>query len=426
MPDEIAALSVESDGASARPLRIAFVTETYPPEVNGVAMTLAELVRRLHARHHQIELIRPRQGHEVAAPKSPDSDGAILGHGRAPIREVLVRGIRIPRYSQLRMGLPAKGALLRTWTTQRPDVVHIATEGPLGWSALQAARTLKVPVSTDFRTNFHAYSRHYGLRWLHKPIMGYLRQFHNLAHRTTVPTKTLMGELSACGFERLVVVARGIDAERFDPRHRCMALRQRWGLSPDDFAVLYVGRLAAEKNLELLAQAFEAIAVVNPRARLILVGDGPMRSALQARLPNALFCGQQMGHDLARCYASADLFLFPSKTETFGNVTVEAMASGLPVVAFADGAALELIRPGQNGASVALDDDAGYVSAATQLAVDSDACRALGAVARETALQLDWETIVDRFEVVIRSAAHSGFGSVPTGTLSAPRPIPSR
>lgn len=426
MQDATKSLQGEAERVSQRPLRIAFVTETYPPEVNGVAMTLAELVRRLQARHHQIELIRPRQDHEKLGEPLQTTESSVSLDGRPAIREVLVRGIRIPRYSQLRMGLPAKGALLRAWSTQRPDVVHIATEGPLGWSALQAARSLSLPVSTDFRTNFHAYSRHYGMRWLHKPIMGYLRQFHNLAHRTTVPTRTLMGELAACGFERLVVVARGIDAERFDPRHRCMALRQRWGLSPDDFAVLYVGRLAAEKNLELLAEAFEAIARVNPRARLILVGDGPMRSALQTRLPTAMFCGQQMGHDLARHYASADLFLFPSKTETFGNVTVEAMASGLPVVAFADGAALELIRPGQNGASVALDDDAGYVSAATRLAVDSDTCRALGAVARETALQLDWETIVDRFEVVIRSAAHGGFGIVPTGAVNAPRPIPSR
>jgi glycosyltransferase involved in cell wall biosynthesis len=418
--------NLEPDGPLVRPLRIAFVTETYPPEVNGVAMTLAELVRRLHARHHQIELIRPRQGHEDAGLRPAQSAVADPAQGRSAIREILVRGIRIPRYSQLRMGLPARSALLHSWSNQRPDVVHIATEGPLGWSALQAARTLKLPVSTDFRTNFHAYSRHYGMRWLHKPIMGYLRKFHNQADRTTVPTRTLMGELTACGFERLVVVARGIDAERFDPRHRSLALRQSWGLAVDDLAVLYVGRLAAEKNLELLADAFEAIARVNPKARLILVGDGPMRAALQARLPDALFCGQQMGHELARCYASADLFLFPSKTETFGNVTVEAMASGLPVVAFADGAALELIRPGQNGVSIALDDDAGYVSAATRLAVDSDTCRALGAVARETALQLDWETIVDRFEVVIRSAAQGRFGTIPMGTVSAPRPIPSR
>jgi glycosyltransferase involved in cell wall biosynthesis len=302
---------------------------------------------------------------------------------------------------------------MRRWTLQRPDVVHIATEGPLGWSALQAAQRLKLPVSTDFRTNFHAYSGHYGLRWLYRPIMGYLRTFHNLAHRTTVPTKTLMAQLAASGFERLAVVARGIDAERFNPTHRCEALRASWGLVEGDFAVLYVGRLAAEKNLDRLAIAFEAIERANPRARLILVGDGPMRSLLEARLPKALFCGQQMGHDLARCYASADLFLFPSKTETFGNVTVEAMASGLPVVAFADGAALELVRTDENGASVDLSDDAGYVREAVRLALNPTACGRMGLAARATALQLDWETIANRFEFVIRGAIQSELGLFP-------------
>jgi glycosyltransferase involved in cell wall biosynthesis len=217
-------------------------------------MTLAELVRRLHARQHQITMIRPRQGHERVGAKlhpshlSHQTDQSRLPDGRLPIEEFLVHGVQIPRYSQLRMGLPAKRFLIRQWTLQRPDVVHIATEGPLGWSALQAARRLKLPVTTDFRTNFHAYSGHYGLRWLYKPIMGYLRTFHNLAHRTTVPTKTLMAQLAASGFERLAVVARGIDAERFNPRHRCEALRVRWGLAEGDFAVLYVGRLAAEKT----------------------------------------------------------------------------------------------------------------------------------------------------------------------------------
>jgi glycosyltransferase involved in cell wall biosynthesis len=324
------------------------------------------------------------------------------------------------------MGLPAKRFLIQQWTSQRPDVVHIATEGPLGWSALQAARRLKLPVSTDFRTNFHAYSGHYGLRWLYKPIMGYLRTFHNLAHRTTVPTKTLMAQLAASGFERLAVVARGIDAERFNPMHRSEALRASWGLVEGDFAVLYVGRLAAEKNLDRLAIAFEAIERANPRARLILVGDGPMRSVLEARLPKALFCGQQMGHDLARCYASADLFLFPSKTETFGNVTVEAMASGLPVVAFADGAALELVRTDENGASVDLADDAGYVSEATRLALNPFACQRMGVAARATALQLDWETIANRFELVIRGAIQSELGPRPKTEVNAPRPIPLR
>ena len=419
----------EPDSLSEQPLRIAFVTETYPPEVNGVAMTLAELVRRLYARQHQISLIRPRQGHERVGekPHQPHQvDQTSPRDGGLPIEEFLVHGVQIPRYSQLRMGLPAKGLLIRRWTLQRPDVVHIATEGPLGWSALQAARRLKLPVTTDFRTNFHAYSGHYGLRWLHKPIMGYLRTFHNLAHRTTVPTKTLLAQLAASGFERLAVVARGIDAARFNPRHRCETLRAQWGLAKGDFAVLYVGRLAAEKNLDGLAVAFEAIERANPRARLILVGDGPMRAALEARLPKALFCGQQMGHDLARCYASADLFLFPSKTETFGNVTVEAMASGLPVVAFADGAALELVRTDKTGARVDLADDTGYVSEAARLALDPAACQRMGIAARATALQLDWETIANRFEIVIRGAIQSGLGASPADPVNVPRPIPTR
>ena len=392
-------------------------------------MTLAELVRRLHARQHQISLIRPRQGHERVGDKPHQShqvDQTSPRDGGLPIEEFLVHGVQIPRYSQLRMGLPAKGLLIRRWTLQRPDVVHIATEGPLGWSALQAARRLKLPVTTDFRTNFHAYSGHYGLRWLHKPIMGYLRTFHNLAHRTTVPTKTLLAQLAASGFERLAVVARGIDAARFNPRHRCETLRAQWGLAKGDFAVLYVGRLAAEKNLDGLAVAFEAIERANPRARLILVGDGPMRVALEARLPKALFCGQQMGHDLARCYASADLFLFPSKTETFGNVTVEAMASGLPVVAFADGAALELVRTDKTGARVDLADDTGYVSEAARLALDPAACQRMGIAARATALQLDWETIANRFEQVIRGAIQSGLGASPADPVNVPRPIPTR
>jgi len=432
MQDESDRALAERDSLPERPLRIAFVTETYPPEVNGVAMTLAELVRRLQARQHQISLIRPRQRHERVGEKPhqvdqvEQVDQTSSPDGRLPIEEFLVHGVQIPRYSQLRMGLPAKRFLIRRWTLKRPDVVHIATEGPLGWSALQAARCLKLPVSTDFRTNFHAYSGHYGLRWLYRPIMGYLRTFHNLAHRTTVPTKTLLAQLAASGFERLAVVARGIDAERFNPRHRCEVLRAQWGLTEGDFAVLYVGRLAAEKNLDGLAVAFEAIERANRRARLILVGDGPMRAALETRLPKALFCGQQMGHDLARCYASADLFLFPSKTETFGNVTVEAMASGLPVVAFADGAALELVRTDENGASVDLADDTGYVSEAVRLALNPTACGRMGLAARAAALQLDWETIANRFELVIRGAIQSERGPSPNSQVNAPRPIPIR
>jgi len=381
---------VDEIPATRRSLRLAVVTETYPPEVNGVASTLAQIVEGLHRRNHALQLVRPRQ-----------FDGEAPEQSR--FHEVLMRGLPIPRYPGLRMGLPSKGALARMWSLNRPDVVHIATEGPLGWSALQAARRLKLPVSTDFRTNFQAYSRHYGVGWLNKPIMAYLRKFHNLAHCTMVPTDAMRRDLQAYGFQRLHVVSRGVDAQRFDPSRRSAALRAQWGVQDDDLVVACVGRLAPEKNLDLLLTACDAIAQAQPRARLLLVGDGPLRAELQSRCPRAVFAGQRTGDDLAAHYASADLFLFSSVTESFGNVTTEAMASGLPVVAFHSAAAAQLIRPRDNGVTVPLGDPDAFVAAAVALANDPAQRRDIGQRARRSACELGWDAVVARFESVIVS-----------------------
>lgn len=375
----------------SRPLRIACVTETYPPEVNGVAMTVARLVQSLRARHHSVQVVRPRQASDV---------GATSADGHA---DVLVRGVPIPRYSGLRMGLPCMGRLMKLWKQQRPDVVHIATEGPLGRSALLAARALGLPVCSEFRTNFHAYSSHYGFGFLRKPIIGYLRRFHNAAQCTMVPTQALHDELQREGFRDLLTVARGVDVRRFDAAHRSPALRAQWGAGPDDLVVTCVGRLAPEKNLNTLASAFEAIRREQPRAKLVLVGDGPMRKELQARCPDAIFAGQRIGDDLAVHYASADVFLFPSVTETFGNVTTEAMASGLAVVAFDYAAAQRLIRHGENGALVRFADDAAFVATAARTAADLANCRELGARARASVMALDWDSIAAQVEGVMAS-----------------------
>ena len=379
--------------APDRALRIACVTETFPPEVNGVAMTVARIVEGLRARSHAVQLVRPRQAAD-AARAGPRADG---------IEEVLVRGVPIPRYAGLRMGLPCKAALVRLWTEARPDVVHIATEGPLGRSALQAATALGLPVCSDFRTNFHAYSRHYGFGFLRRPIMGYLRRFHNATQRTMVPTQALRDQLAAEGFENLAVVSRGVDVRHFSPRHRSDVLRAGWGVRADDLVVACVGRLAPEKNLGLVIAAFDEIRRREPRARLLLVGDGPMRKELGARCPDAIFAGQRSGAELSAHYASADLFLFASVTETFGNVTTEAMASGLAVVAFDYAAAARLIRSGENGVVVPLDDDAAFTAAAVALASDLSRCRSLGLRACATAQALDWEAIVVQFEDVLTS-----------------------
>ena len=374
-----------------RALRIACVTETWPPEVNGVAMTIACLVHSLRSRHHVVQVVRPRQAGDVGETSADGQD------------DVLVRGLPIPRYSGLRMGLPCMSRLVRLWRRQPPDVVHIATEGPLGRSALLAARSLGLPVCSDFRTNFHAYSQHYGFGFLKRPIIGYLRRFHNATHCTMVPTQALHDDLRKEGFDNLMTVARGVDVSRFDPAHRSAALRAQWGVAPDDPVVTCVGRLAPEKNLDTLVAAFDAIRLEQPRAKLVLVGDGPMRKQLQARCPDAIFAGQRTGADLATHYASADLFLFPSATETFGNVTAEAMASGLAVVAFDYAAAHRLIRHGDNGALAPFADNASFVATAARTAADLATCRAFGLRARTSVMALDWDSIATQVEGVMAS-----------------------
>lgn len=383
------ALLVEHLPAARPSLRIGLVTETYPPEINGVALTLARLVQGLQARGHHVQLVRPRQ--------TPDGGRR---NTQLPLEQVLVRGLPIPNYPHLRMGLPAKKALVKQWTLQRPDVVHIATEGPLGWSALQAARKLRLPISTDFRTNFDAYSRHYGMGWLQKPIAAYLRKFHNLANCTTVPTEALKAALAANRFERLHVVARGVDVANFNPAHRDAALRASWGAGEHDTVALYVGRIAPEKNLGLLARTFKAMKAANPALKLVVVGDGPARSELQAQCPDALLAGSQSGHALARHYASADCFVFPSLTETYGNVTPEALASGLAVLAYDHAAAGDLIDHGRNGLLATAGDEDDFLNLAQSLACRPELVSQLRQQAPGSVAARDWSHIAAQVESI--------------------------
>jgi glycosyltransferase involved in cell wall biosynthesis len=397
-------IAIEAPPVAHRSLRIAVVTETYPPELNGVSLTVARFVEGLRRRKHWIELIRPRQGQDDR------------GGGESRLEEVLVRGLPIPRYPHLKMGLPARAALEWRWSFQRPDLVHIVTEGPLGWSALNAALKLKLPVCSDFRTNFHAYSGHYGVGWLKKPVLAYLRKFHNRTRFTMVPTEALRAELAALEFRNLVVVARGVDAQRFHPARRSAALRTSWGAGPESLVALYVGRVAPEKNLPTVFSAFEAKRARDPKVRLVVVGDGPALAGLRSRYPEVVFTGARSGEDLAAHYASGDVFLFPSLTETYGNVTVEAMASGLAVLAYDCAAAGEHIESGANGMLVPVGDAEAYNAAAARLAADPTRVRALGAQARRTAEALDWERVVLALEAQLLAAADTAPAATDSGS----------
>lgn len=378
--------------ASALQLRVAVVTETYPPEINGVAMTIGRLVEGLQRRGASIQLIRPRQ----SAGERPARD--------AGFEELLARGIPIPRYANLKMGLPAKQALVRQWSLHRPDVVHIVTEGPLGWSALAAARKLRLPVVSDFHTNFHSYMGHYGVGWLKRPIAAYLRKFHNRTDATLVPTLAMQRALTAQGYRRLSVVARGVDTRLFNPGQRSTTLRTNWGAKGDDLVVLHVGRLAPEKNLDMVLRAFDTVRSVRADARLVFVGDGPTRRMLEARYPQHVFAGMRIGEDLAAHYASGDVFPFPSLTETYGNVTAEALASGLGVVAYDYAAAAELIRHDDNGVLAPFGDSDAFCAAAGRIITDPAKLAALRLRARASVEQLDWEQIVSAFHAALEQA----------------------
>jgi glycosyltransferase involved in cell wall biosynthesis len=382
-----------------RRVRLAYVTETWPPEINGVAATAARTVEWLRARGHAVTLLRPRQ--PVEGPRDDDEEWRCAA-------------VPLPVYRDLRAGLARPAAVSRRLARARVELVHIATEGPLGWAAWRAARTLGLPVTSDLRTNFDLYSVHYRLGGLQGAIGKYLRAFHNATDCTFVPTPVLAETLQARGFRGLDVLARGVDTQRFSPAHRSESLRTGWRAGPLDSVVLHVGRLAPEKNMALLVRALHAAATARPGVRCVVVGDGPARRGVEAAAPpGTVFAGTLRGAELAAHYASADVFLFPSLTETFGNVTLEALASGLVLVAFDVAAAAQHVSHGVNGLLALPGDETLFVELARRAAAGRGGWRALRLLARRSALAASWDTVLSHFETRLHALRDAHPTTVP-------------
>ncbi|MFG6416462.1 glycosyltransferase family 4 protein [Roseateles sp. DC23W] len=390
-------------------VRIAYVTDTFPPEINGVALTAERALAHLRGAGHAVQLIHPRRPGEASR---RDADEWRCG------------GAPLPLYPGLRVGLATPGVLRALWREHGglPDLVHVATPGPLGWAALSAARAAGVPASADFRTNFHSYCSHYGLGWLAPVVLGHLKRVHALADLNFVPTAELAGLLTAQGFERLQVLGQGVDAQLFSPTRRDAPLREDWRAGTEHRVMLYVGRLAAEKNVGLALHTFERLSARRPGLRMVVVGDGPMRERLQRQHPSVRFVGMQTGAALARHYASADVFLYPSLTDVFGNVTLEALASGLAVAAFDTGAAARHVRDGVSGCltppSLGLAAADAFLDAATRALEASAPGGAMRRQAREATLQAGWPPVLRRFEQQLIQLA-SASRAVPALALAA-------
>jgi glycosyltransferase involved in cell wall biosynthesis len=376
-------------------VKIALVTETFPPEINGVAMTFGVIARELGRRGHAVTVYRPRRDDLPAGPPATE------------YAEVAMPGMPIPGYPLLRLGLPAGGRLKKIWREERPDLVHVATEGPLGATAVSAARTLGIPVTSSFHTNFHAYTRHYRSGILRGLVLAWLRRVHNRTRRTFAPTAGLCGELAALGFRDMALMSRGVDTTQFHPARRSPNLRAQWGAEPDDPVVIHVGRMAAEKNYPLLFRAFAAMRAANPRCRFVLAGEGPLKASLTRAHPECIFEGVFSREEIGRHYASADIYIHASLTETFGNVLTEAMASGLAVAGFDYAAARQFVRHGENGLAVPCAHPEALIEAAVLLATD-DLLRAQVRGAARAAVELQsWSNVIARFEADLLEIANS-------------------
>lgn len=365
-------------------MKICIVTETYPPEVNGVAMTLHRISNELRKQGHGVTIVRPRQSSEAQKAQYTD--------------ETIVSGLPLPGYDGLRFGLPCRRKLRQLWAIESPDIIYAGTEGPLGQSAIRAAEDLSIPIVSGFHTNFHEYMKHYKLPILEKMVQGFLRKTHNKTRRTFAPSSDVIAKLDAMGIQGTRLLGRGVDTTLFNPCKRDAALRQRWGIDNDDGIVgIFVSRLAAEKNIPLAAEAFERLKQKDPKAACVFVGDGPERSKLEKAHPDFIFAGMQQGEDLARHYASADLFVFPSVTETFGNVVTEAMASGLVTLAYNYAAPGRYIKNGTNGYLAPFGDHSAFLTTLETAIEQKDQWPALSAAARQIAETINWEGVVKGF-----------------------------
>lgn len=400
-----------TDG-DARGLRLALFTDTWTPQVNGVSRTLERLRAAVEARGGTTQVFT------VDDPALAD----------VPATEGVTRARSVPfwAYPQLQLAWPSGRDVARELTAFQPTLVHVATEFGVGLAGRRVARALGVPLVTSYHTSFAAYAQYYRLGLLARPGWQYLRWFHGAAARTYCPTEAIKTEIEAQGFRRVSVWSRGVDATRFHPSFRSSALRAQMGADDDTLVVAYVGRLAPEKGLDAALTALQEVARARPdKVAFMFVGDGPYEEEVHRRTPEPRWLpGKLLGDDLSRAYASADVFLFPSTTDTFGNVLLEAMASGLPVIGADVGPTRELLGE-TRGLLTPPDNAEGLAAAIIRCVDDRKMLRQFGGAARAFAESCTWDRIWSRLFADYRTLQSAPRASMPAApdppTTAQPR-----
>jgi glycosyltransferase involved in cell wall biosynthesis len=358
-------------------LRIAFFTETFLPATDGVVTRLCYTLE---------ELARVGDDMLVVAPRYPDGGPDLY----AGARIYRVPGVPFPPYPRIKLSSahPGVGRILRRFG---PDLIHAVNPFILGPSGIFYARRLRVPLVASYHTNVAAYARYYNLRFLTSATRWWTRQLHDRAGINLCTSQATMDYLQKEGIKRVRLWPQGVDARRFHPARSSDAWREKLsGGHPSERLVLYVGRLAPEKGIERLKAILREV----PRTRLAIVGDGPARRALEHEFAGtaAVFTGTLQGEDLAAAYASADAFLFPSTTDTLGLAMIEALASGLPIIAARSGASHEIVDEGKNGLLYEANSAPSLVATVRALFSDDGMREALARRARASAEERGWES----------------------------------
>ena len=363
-------------------MRFALFTDTFTPQINGVARTYQRLIAYLESKNVETRVFAPAGG----LPENETENPSVVRFFSCDFF----------LYPDCQFSLPNYFSAHHILSEFQPDLIHLATPFMMGLTGLKYANDHHIPKVAVFHTNFPQYLEYYRLPWLKKLAWRFLRWFHQQAEKNYCPSQDTRKLLRRHGVNKLEIWTRGVDSGLFNPNRKSLEFRRQLGLE-DKTVLLYVGRLAPEKSVEVLLKALYAANSANKKLHLLIAGDGPSRAGLQqAAPPNVTFLGYKSGQELAGIYATSDIFVCPSVTETFGNVILEAMASGLPVIAPLSGGIKENLFPAKNGLSCLPLNPLSMSGAILEMAADTMLRQQLADQAYAHAKRQSWDEVFYR------------------------------
>lgn len=382
-------------------MKICLVTDTFYPDVNGVAVVLKNYVDNLIENGHEVVVIRAKTNKEDKAKEKKKEKEADVKESK--YKEVLVYSVQLPKYDHFRLGIPMPPKIAYVLEKEKFDVIYVATEWFIGGLVMNMARLKGVPVVTAYHTNLEQYMSHYGIGITAKAMSLYLGWFHNQANAVIAHSEESRKYLEKIKVKKPVyVLEHGVDTKLFSITKRNLELREKWGVDDNTPVILYVGRITSEKNMQLFFKVLDELKNKSIKFKAVVVGIGPLEEGLRKKYPEVIFTGAMFGEELAEVYASSDIFLFPSLTETFGNVTVEALASGLFSIGFDTAATNKYVIDEKTGLKIEMNSEKEFIDRSISFISNWDRQSVSREEISNSISQISWSNIISQLEDVFK------------------------